>query len=631
MRGFRVVAALILVGSCVSRPEPSPPPPPPPPPVAYYQTPQVRHAAHIVTEGEDLPAMVTREGVRAHLRYMLQSNFRDADVVSPASRALLAALREGDSVEVRFRCSPCAPEDNQQPYVPITLDKEIVFPFMPTEADAAQVSTRMPAHAILLFRSNGRMVDRWAIPFRVLEPGEPSDDVGGAMGDELRPWSGAGGDPAPDGEPIVMLDYYNLDGQLQVRLTLPPELIGYYPYATSESVVSRPLREDMRTTGGRNRAESAINELNNEVGSAVDRLLRTVPTRTYSARLADEIDRQAHRLREHLFPGRIRQLLFNLARCRTTSDQSRPIVALHVRGLPYAPLQLLPVQNEGDPQLRCSEGLVERSPLAAEGDVDDFLGLHIAVASRPTNTELMSPFSTEVGDFWQSPRTRVVGGVYQDRPLVGEDEISLELRDPNAAYFDQLASTLEGEAILARDGLTFLQYVREQRNETSFIVVNTHGQRRLPNGRELPAADRLIFSNSSDFFYSTSAHVPDGASVDADEIVHAFRDLIDANPGERPLVRRPVVLLLACETAPYRPQEVTLPYAFFQLGASAVVATEVKVPGDFALRFGEAAIPRLRSGTRPEIVVHQVQRELFAERDGVYALLWAAILADSEP
>jgi hypothetical protein len=76
------------------------------------------------------------------------------------------------------------------------------------------------------------------------------------------------------------------------------------------------------------------------------------------------------------------------------------------------------------------------------------------------------------------------------------------------------------------------------------------------------------------------------------------------------LRRAPLVLLATCggaRTAPFLHEPFSLPVAFIEAGASAVLASSVDIPNS-AGGFFEEVRERIRSGTRPSVALKEVRQ-----------------------
>lgn len=590
------------------------------------------HTADLRTNDEQLPSTMLRANrpatlsyaytanTLAHLRQEPSPGFADA-MTDPNRRAGLS---------VSFSCFPCRDSDNAQRARAVTLDEAINFEFTPADSiDAIYSRLHVPPHVALTFRSGQTEVDRWVIPITILRAGESPGETQRSEFRHFSRWR-----PANTALSVVRLDYVaaSLSDPYILRVALPWRLAHFVPEgAWSEGATlewSRDVPELVLTIAiQRTSADITSNvlDLHEQLRVTGRHAMETSGERGTAVALYDAVRAHARNTQRAIFPLEVRQLLFNLARCEAIEGSIRvngdtPIV-IALSGLPHVPVQLLPLESvaaTGTPA--CSAGLRARN---AEPAGPDFLGYEFAIATHPRGVGPLAPFPpAHTGD-----RQSIVGGVYREDPQTGSSGGEQDL------LFDEFAQTLVGAYPthrVERTGSTFLEALRENAS-AEVVAINAHGQRRTTShGSELIATDRIIFSHKTYIAQGREAELPDSAVVSAGQIADVFIDELRAMPGRPPLSTRPVVLLLACETAPYRQAELTLPHAFLRIGASAVISTEVEVDAVLAHRFGVAMTQELSNGVDPAVALHRVQTALRHDPRGGYALLWNTISAAGE-
>ena len=600
------------------------------------------HTASILAD-EALPPATVRTDKQATLTYALRSLEEDATLRQAAAPALLARLEGGASIDVFFDCSHCDEGDAQAlpqklRLYPRTFDNPVLrsmpvaFPFTPRLMQRASIAGgTIEPYVALIFRDGTRDLDRWAIPIKVLRPDDVAE-VSHSMHPPLaRRMSIASRYPSD----TVRIDFRDL-GQ-QVVVTVPKRYA-----AMGRSLAQQSERDDsvrvLNTTDDATQYVVETGTDNAEISNASHELLNqlTFVGRRVSfdpdastqeadgceipiailhkqAGLSQAISKciaaQRSALRTTLFTREVQELLFNLARCASGPADVSEHPVLAVSGIPYSAIQLLPIDNPGDRPFTCQGELRPRAASASwPRDLsDNFLGLHIAVALTPT----------EIGEDANHDRPPRMQGstltaVYASDPA---DELS--------PLFDSFAtfSSHPPQATVERDGDSFLSALFSQRNALQVITINTHGRREiaLPGGVSIP--DRLLFANN---LQAEDPHfnIPSSVTVTASRLRQAFSTLRSAST---PLTRRPTILLLACDMAPYSGAGSNIPYMFIRLGARDVIVTETAVNAAMAELFGRDLVPRLMRERLPSVALIQSRRTLF-ERDGsILPLMWADV------
>lgn len=621
---------------------------------------------------EALPSGWLRADAPATLEYQLKPRVevQAGNLTGEPAENLLVAIARGGRIEITFDCYPCREENRRQPAQALVLDNSTLlrdrtlrslplrFPFTPLGRGNEQLERiSVKPHVALSFKLDGYDLDRWVIPLRLLGPGDAptisrATQLSRALGQsQRRPYSG-------QGLPVLRLRYSNTaDGrsqQIEVtasRSLLPwltalgapsPDPAGLVVGVGDETVSIRlPVRYSSTAM------EAAAKDLQN----VLDVTMRSVgddgssSCRVPAEGIADQtklssalracVVSTATNLRNIVLPGRLRQALYDLARCdvtRSDDDDERESPVLVFEGLPYMPLQLLPV-DEPAAQRRCSSGLRPLLPDddAPTGVTDDFLGLILPLLMVPQNaSQVFSRDEESVAEDNDeppvAPAVRVLGGVYRDVPADGETEPPASGRTEE--LFEQMAQAISAmdSAGVSRNATSFLTDLVRSRKHLDLIVVNSHGQRRGRNENTgILGTDQIVFSHWSTLMMDASADVPSGARARSSDITGTFAGIPDSDEF-MPLTRRPTVVLLACDTAPYRGDS-SIPYAFFAAGAGAVIATDVEVPDELAQIFGRALVSELEDEP-VSIAVLNARRSLWKSNKTIVPLLWSALGAD---
>jgi hypothetical protein len=179
--------------------------------------------------------------------------------------------------------------------------------------------------------------------------------------------------------------------------------------------------------------------------------------------------------------------------------------------------------------------------------------------------------------------------------------------EQQTAYFhkampaSQIASANSEKAF--QDGL------RTKKNDLDFILLYTHGSdgwalTQTPDQGQIrqqlvPKGPRLIFNQTVGSWISDSQVVNTAAGYDN---------------SEAPFLNRiPIVLINACETGILATNDLTLPNAFTELGARAVIATEAPISHKFGFVFGNDLIDEFAKGSDMGAALLRVRKKYLAK------------------
>jgi len=612
------------------------------------------HTAKI-DSADGLPSgPVRRAGVPALLTYQLKpaTELASDELSGGASTSLIRALESGAMVNVIFDCSHCDEADRRQAPQLIRMDEgangvlrshPLAFHFTPRlTAQGAAGDLRLPPQLSLTFQLDGRDIDRWTIPLEIV--GDARHAAGGGV--QLTRATFADAD-AHDGEQPVQLIYHRSPrGGLAIQVIAPLRLRPHFAPLEGDGPGGAGLLGIGRDAVAYlipvpDTSYENIQEARTDLLGQMDRAFHFAADP--SARRPEDADcpveadatesqtsdairtcigAEAQDLRTHLVPPALEQVLFNLARCQTAEQErgarAPPLVILG--GVHYAPIQFLPVNDVRGRPGRCGEGLRVRTaePGWPASPSDDYLGLLLPIAIAPEEVSNAPTGNRSPRPPRGETRPNIVAGVYEEtRPGAPADD---------AYGFNDFAAYAERElqASVARDAEAFRGRIAELGEGLNLLIINSHGERGEPL-RASPdrQTDRIIFSHFEpgveDAAIPRRARLT-GASLSA-YFVRRSRET-----GAIAMPRRPTVLLLACDMAPYRPGS-TIPAAFMVGGAHYVIATDSQVPATMARLFGRIVISQLRAGSSPPRAVFEARREIFRTRGSIGPLLWNVVFS----
>ena len=604
------------------------------------------HTASILSD-ETLPPATVRSGKPATLIYALRSPKEEASLRQAVAPAMLARLKAGASIDVYFDCSYCDESDAQALPQKLRLysrtverpemrSLSVAFPFTPRLTQRTSIAGGpIGPYVALIFREGTRDLDRWAIPITVLTADDVldvTDNIRPPLARKLRTSSRYPTD-------TVRIDFRN-EGR-QAIVTVPKKYAAMSQGLAQQAEWGKGVHvrdksddttEYLVETGTDNAEISgAAHELLNQLTFVGRRISFDADASTeesdgceipigllqkqavLSQAIVKCITGQRNALRTTLFVQPIQELLFNLARCISQPDDTASLPVLAVSGIPYSALQLLPVDYPGDRPFTCRGNLRPRTVRASgpQGLSDDFLGLHVALALTPI----------EIGENANHDRPS---------PTQGSTLTAVYATDPADALssiFDSFAkfSSNLPQATVERSGDTFLSALFAQRNALQVIIINTHGRREIALPGAVPIPDRLLFANNAQ---AENPHfsIPQWATVTAPLLRQAFSTV---RSDAAPLKRRPTILLLACDMAPYSGPGSNIPYMFIRLGARDVIVTETAVNAAMAEVLGRDLGPRLILERLPSVALVQSRRALFERYGSILPLMWADVEAQN--
>ncbi|KPF78336.1 hypothetical protein IP88_04070 [alpha proteobacterium AAP81b] len=615
------------------------------------------HTAKL-TSDPALGGGAVRAGRVATLTYQLKPPVEvDAgDISSPAANGLLQSILEGNIIEVAFSCYPCAASDLQQPTQVLKIDRAsslsgirslpIQFRLTPRAIESPYLKAlKVAPHVALTFRQDGYDLDRWVIPIKIMVQGQNS---GGSTDGQLQRTFVERQPGALFDNPLVRLRYQIAgDGRgLSVRVMAPAALLPFFqPLANVATVVDNGkngVLVDLPVARSLDLIEAAGRVVYNDIDEAVqgtgeDEQRCHLPTENIkdqtksSQALAECVGPSARVLRNMLFPRGLQQVIYNLARCRPkgSGDKAadRTLPTLAIENLPYVPLQVVPVDDIVGTGAACTPGLepLPTDPIARRGISDNFLGLLLPTVLITRDTLALADREPRMSE--AEGTADFLAGIYKEVPATGETQAPAPSRvdDLFDSMDKQVRSTLHGA--VARNATEFLKQLVANRTSLSLVLVNSHGQRRGRNEDNIIlGTDQIVFSHWAILQNNPDAGVPATARVRSLELIDAFAHLDEENSG-LPLTERPTVLLLACDTAPYR-KEYSVPFALFRTGAGYVVSTDVAVDTELANQFGQAFLRAFRTNTEPTpVAVFKARRELLLQNGTVWSLLWNVLAA----
>ena len=607
------------------------------------------HTARI-SSGTDLPLGVVRADAPASVEYRLKplTEVVTGESMGAPRRDLLRAIRAGAYVDVTFGCNACDEIDNQQAPQRLVLDRAALsqgifrseglkFRFTARHpSPALSVGGRSP-HVSFVFRFNGRDLDTWIVPIVVLTSSSlsPTNTVRPAAAQREI-------DAQLRGDVPIRLQYYRpaANGPYSVRISAPTKFMPWLRSLGSVERHNASLLSVGLVASGSALMSPAANKLQGrlelvrrgEVGTTAacaDQPQIPADQAALSAAIRGCISDAVHEFRTHALPIAVQQFLFDLARCDpvTSSDADwhrakDRLPLLVVQGTPYLPFQFVPLDTIGDQPATCSQGLTLSTQAAATpADMDAYLGLLLPIEIEPDMILSMAKASSTPAVFKDSAyRTkRLLAGIYREDPL-GEEPAAGSTND----IFRQMAKRFEhdADALLVHSATTFLNGLKQNRYSLDLIFVNAHGRRRGANeDTERVPPDNIIFSHWEQLEGNAGADVPKSAITDGVAIAAAIGQL---PPGEDRLALAPTVLLLACETAPYR-EENSIPAAFITAGAGAVIVTETTVQDGLARDFGVAFLAGYNDGDSPAEAAFRARREVLLNHSTIFGLLWSVL------
>jgi hypothetical protein len=611
------------------------------------------HTARLESE-HGLTGNRVRVNVRSKLTYVLKppSEVAEGELAEPASTPFLRALAEGGNINVKFSCSHCDEADRNQAPIALKVDESVraasgelrslpmSFSFIPRAASAVISRLEIKPYVALTFTMDGYDLDRWVIPIAILAEGAQAEGPSKPL---TRGFAKVDSELL-HGEEIVKLAYRLGGNDPELRITAPANYgLSLLPLAQAPGVTKiahtpKSVEYSLKILRSEGQVRSAGNTLQAYLNRAIANMAgftaasetsrcSTAPDGIVNqSRTSDALEAclRSHRynLATAMFPESIARTLFNLARCVDPSigDEHPPVLV--ITGLPYAPYQFLPVDPESA-RGQCSPGLLGRKAEVSwpSQPSDNFLGLLVPMVVVPN--EFGSILSPDTGSQKPSEATDpvdVLAGVYRELHPTGDGQ-------GDEYGFEQFASlALQKEAVITRDSTSFVTRLLDARNDVRTILINTHGLRgERSAATAVSQSDMLVFSHWNSLAGDPLADVPDEARLLADDLMKKFQALMDTS-ATYPLSARPAVVLLACDTAPYKPDATTLGYPFLFAGASAVVATETQVSANVARLFGQIYMEFSDEGAA--MAAYLSRRKAFQENRTVLPLLWAVVSVD---
>jgi hypothetical protein len=622
------------------------------------------HTARISAQDGLPEGPVRRADAPAIMSYQLKpaGELTAGEVANGASATLLDTLSAGATISVTFGCSHCDDSDQRQAPQHLRLDpagggtprtQPLFFRFTPRSgASGPEGAPDVAPFVSLTFRVDGQEVDRWSIPVTVLAAATERPPLARPLSRTAR--SATRG--ARENGMVIQYADHPVHGnqgvviEVYAPLELRPYLAPLEEPGTNVRIVGISAAGITYSLSDLSRTLDSIQSASDELLGDVDRAFRFAvdsssrfPDDDNCPVLAEEaedqrrigaairtcISSEAQSMRHNLLPRPLQRVLFNLARCQRTGEAGageRPLVV--ISGIRYGPIQFLPVDDIGDEPGRCSANLERRPQSQATNSTpsDDFLGLLLPIVIQPREVASALQGDNPVAGAPPRPERAILAGVYEETRQDTDD-------DP-AYGFDEFARFAQAElhAVVSRNADAFRQRVTELGGSVDLVIINSHGER----GRQLRDADRrlpdrILFSHfiarppSASGSEAGDLRIPDRAVLTAAGLRGYFLERINA-VGTMPLIRRPTVLLLACDMAPFRPGS-TIPSAFFVGGARYVIASDSQVPAGTARQFGDAVVSRLARGASPARAVLEARRALFDEQGMIGPLLWNVVSA----
>jgi hypothetical protein len=217
----------------------------------------------------------------------------------------------------------------------------------------------------------------------------------------------------------------------------------------------------------------------------------------------------------------------------------------------------------------------------------------------------------------RKPRASLVGtyGGDNDYPVQYYGETQ-------AAYLQKVMPS--GQFAPAKSVQAFQDALRAKRNDLDFILLYTHGSdgwalTQTPDQGQIrsqlvPRGPRVIFDQTVL-----------GASITASQIVNIP---VGFDSSKAPFLNRnPIVLINACESGILATNDLTLPNAFTELGARAVIATEAPISHKFGFVFGNDLIDEFANGSEMAAGLLRVRKK-YLEKGNPLGLVYAYYIDD---
>ncbi len=232
---------------------------------------------------------------------------------------------------------------------------------------------------------------------------------------------------------------------------------------------------------------------------------------------------------------------------------------------------------------------------------DGFWGMRFAVSSQPMERERPAG---ALGASPTGPSAPLLFGRYSDASDTGPD--AQQVLAGATQMNDAITRVMGAAPQVARTRPAFLRQVEEQRADYRLIWTYTHAD----SGVLERASQRLIFGTNN--------------AVRPDDLNRIWRNVTNTAPEAVVLPRRPLVVLLGCETGashlnPFSGE--SLAGMFLKLGAVGVVVTESKVWAPATVEFGTRLAERLQAGAQVPAALRELRAE-WMQRGNPYGLLF---------